>query len=918
LGEQVSEDPSGDPVSRDHVVANHNRWSRSVFNFKDLVGNTWCELNFLLTWHPDEENRHVTDFAAVGIDFLTEDGSSIDFTYVPGLTRTQFDPHSCYIAGPDYHTQDSKLTRSSRVQCTFLVPAPAKQLSISIRSWRNSHPFTVHDPRLHQVSQSTSSHEEDAEQTNADPNVLRGAWITSRRSWHSLNHKPVWLSYATVPDHPLFIRGQLINESMASDGALVQVVFRNAHGEQLPPPYSGIPVSPDIGSFIEIPAHRQTRRFTLELLPPAQAATVDLGFQVKRDGSTMELVTPLEISLGEDLLLESISGQASPDALGFLAEALKRLTPDPNARHSADSGALDLLTSHKDLPTSLTIQDKLRAVQQGETTTFSSGQLSLLDFPAWPLPDVPDWNEDPFQSPTWRLEYHSLSWLLDLAKSHESGSLRRAMNLGASWSEANPWDGQRDPLSAYPLSTAFRAEVFVHLLALDMQAKKPASSKNRQILVAEIVRHAFALAEIVSQNLFPHSILHIRAACALLTLSRAISRFPLAAYWRSLALAHLRSGFDLLLGSDGSSIEQSQHYRLELISLGLILNQSLESVPEAEDFRDELTALLKENLRIVVAVTDPAGMLPPFGDIPRGHHHASWMRRLISGYGRSLLLDHNLAEELSYPTGSRAFISETAGMAAFRDYRRKPNWNYLCASFGEKRHENGHHDCASFVYSSGGVRWITDPGGSSFHDTGPARHFLISSSAHNVAMPDGREQTSGIGWVEANLTLENATVLQIGTNVYGPGYTHSRIFICLADLRAVAVFDRFTTTQRPITCEGLLHFERDVAVAIVDATQAISFRGQRRLRILPYLIEGKIGGMSVENGRNEHVGALQGFVSSPTDGFKPANVLHYRFSGSSSVCGGVILTEDQQSLRSMSELLASSGLKRLLWSRSDS
>jgi hypothetical protein len=185
-------------------------------------------------------------------------------------------------------------------------------------------------------------------------------------------------------------------------------------------------------------------------------------------------------------------------------------------------------------------------------------------------------------------------------------------------------------------------------------------------------------------------------------------------------------------------------------------------------------------------------------------------------------------------------------------------------------------------------------------------------------MPDGREQTSGIGWVEANLTLENATVLQIGTNVYGPGYTHSRIFICLADLRAVAVFDRFTTTQRPITCKGLLHFERDVAVAIVDATQAISFRGQRRLRILPYLIEGKIGGMSVENGRNEHVGALQGFVSSPTDGLKPANVLHYRFSGSSSVCGGVILTEDQQSLRSMSELLASSDLKRLLWSRSDS
>jgi hypothetical protein len=464
---------------------------------------------------------------------------------------------------------------------------------------------------------------------------------------------------------------------------------------------------------------------------------------------------------------------------------------------------------------------------------------------------------------------------------------------------------------------ALRAEVLVHLLTLDIQARKPASSRSHQILVAEIIRHAFALAEIVSQNLFSHSILHIRSACALLTLSRAISRFPLAPYWRSVALAHLRSGFDLMLGSGGSSIEQSQHYRLELISLGLILNHSLEGMPEAEDFREKLTPLLRESLRIVVAVTDPAGMLPPFGDAPRGHHHASWMRRLISGYGRSLLLDHSLAEELSYPTGSRAFISEAAGMAAFRYYDRKPNWNYLCASFGEKRHENGHLDCASFVYSSGGVRWITDPGGSSFHDAGPARQFLISSKAHNVVIPDGREQTPGAGWIKSHLTYKNATVLQIGTNAYGPDYAHCRTFICLEDLQAVAVFDQFTTTQRPIICEGLLHFERDTAVAIVNPTQAISFRGQRRLRISPYLVVGKIDGMSVENGRTENLGFLQGFVSSPTDGLQPANVLHYRFSGSGSVCGGVILTADQQSLISMSELLKSPDLKTLLWTNTD-
>jgi hypothetical protein len=75
--------------------------------------------------------------------------------------------------------------------------------------------------------------------------------------------------------------------------------------------------------------------------------------------------------------------------------------------------------------------------------------------------------------------------------------------------------------------------------------------------------------------------------------------------------------------------------------------------------------------------------------------------------------------------------------------------------------------------------------------------------------------------------------------------------------------------------------------------------------------------MSVENGRTENLGFLQGFVSSPTDGLQPANVLHYRFSGSGSVCGGVILTADQQSLISMSELLKSPDLKTLLWNNPD-
>ena len=157
--EQVS-DPLLNPTHGDYIVSNHNRWSRTVFEFKDVLGDAWCELNFRISWHPEERNRTAHDFAVIGVDFQTEDGSSIDFAYVPGLMRTQIDPHSCYIAGPDYCERTDDLTHSSKVQVTFLVPAPAKSLSLVVRSWRNSHPFTVRDLQLHQSIRAKSVSEQ--------------------------------------------------------------------------------------------------------------------------------------------------------------------------------------------------------------------------------------------------------------------------------------------------------------------------------------------------------------------------------------------------------------------------------------------------------------------------------------------------------------------------------------------------------------------------------------------------------------------------------------------------------------------------------------------------------------------------------------------------------------------------------------
>ncbi|MBJ6123946.1 heparinase II/III domain-containing protein [Microvirga splendida] len=879
---------------RQFIVSNQNRWSRNTLDFKDLSQDAWCELSFQISWHPEEKNRTAHDFAVIGVDFLTEDGSSIDFAYVPGLTRAQIDPQSCPIAGPDYYDRSSDQTHAGTVQCTFLVPAPAKHITVTFRSWRNSHPFTITDPKILQVAE-----HEGGDAGGASSPAPNNPW----RPWIRLNTDPVWLTYGVVPAKTLFVRGQLIKPNAGAEGALARVIFRNRNGE-IVAPSDDLPASPVVGTYIDIPVSRQTRRFTLELNPPDQAATVDLGFQVWRDEAQISLVTPLETSLSDDLLLESILSEDKADASALVGEVLNRL-------QVGGAKLIDALIDSRTLSAAPTTFDRLQAVQQGPSAALVGNELSLGSFQAWPLPESPDWTEDPYQSPSWRLEYQSLSWLLDLVRDQEAKGVHRAVDLALSWSRTNPWGQPKDALSAYPASIAIRTEVLLRLLAAASSVRGKPLEKLR-VLGAEVIQHSFALAEILGQNLFLQSILQVRIACALLSASIGLQGFPLSAYWRSVALAQLRNGFDHLLGPHGSSNEQSQHYRLELISIGMILSQHLKNHPEAEDLRRLLDMRLKDSLKALVATTDPAGMLAPFGDTPRNLHHASWLRRIISGYGRHLLSDQALAEELAYPPGPRLHTSDHAGLIAFRNYEQKPGWGYLCASIGEQRHENGHYDCTSFVYSARGVRWITDSGGSGVMEAGPARQYLLSSRAHNVAIPDSREQSAGFGRTEATIALEKAHAVRVGTNVHGPCYDHSRVFVCLDDMNAIAVFDRFRSSRSAISFEACLHFEDAIAVALANSKLAIAFHKRDRLRIIPHPVAGTLTGLRVQNGQSGRAGSMQGYLSSGTGGLKPANVLSYGFAGASEVCGGVILATTEDGLKRLVNLIATPQVQKLL------
>ncbi|WP_112664683.1 heparinase II/III domain-containing protein [Microvirga flavescens] len=906
---QHAGDAAPGPADGQHTIATKNRWSRVVLKFRDLAPDVWCEFSFRISWESDEEARNVQDFAAIGFSFHADDGSLIDFASVPGLHRAQIDPYCDFVPGPAYHDRHSELTHTGHARVGFFVPAPATSLTITIRSWRNSHPFRVERLSLRQFVQGRAAAETTQEPRPSQEELH--ASIPVPRRWRALRTDPQWLGYGVVPGHRLFIRGQVIAKGAERDGALARIVYRDALGNAIAPPYAETLATPAIGAFVNIPTNLQANRFTLELLPPHEAAFVEIGFQAWRDDVDMELVLPLEASLEDCLLLESISTEESAGATRFLHDLVERLALTPMRDGKlVQADLLDTLLGSEPLGTAFTIQKKLRSIQLGERQEFSSGHISLATFPAWQLPNDLTWTEDPFRSPAWRLDFQSLSWLLDLP--HDTpASIDHAISIALSWLNENPWGSPKDGLSSHPLALARRAEVFLELLALET----PSKNKDLRALITllgETIRHGFALAEIVGQNVFPLSIHQIHAAAALLAIAQALPRLPLSRYWSSLALEHLREGYGALIAPDGTIAEPSQHYRLELISLGLILNSILEPLPEAASFRQELLPRLQGPARSCIALTDPSGALPAFGDAPHGYAHAPWMRRLLARYGQPWISDDAIRSELSYPEGARTLVFEKSGIAAARYFEQGRPWAHLSASFAMQRQMHGHFDCTSFNYAAGGVRWITDAGGAADAEAGPPRQYLISPRAHSVAMPDGREPTSGTAWLRAATSLAGVTILDIVSNVHGPDYAHRRIFVFLNNLSAIAVFDHFAGSGASLIFEGLLHLEPEVTAFIAGPQLAVGVRDKRKLRIVPHAIQGRFGGFEIAQGRNERPSSVQGFVSRRPGTLEPANTIRYAFAGPKSVCGGVLLSLDDSSLKRLKAIVESAELKDIL------
>ncbi|GAB6844633.1 hypothetical protein HNR00_000365 [Methylorubrum rhodinum] len=848
-----------------HVVAANHRFARAVLAFEGLRPGAWACLELGLAYDGTEAAGLSPDCIGIGFDFLAADGSSLDLDHVPGLARSLLDPQAAWIAGP-------ALADGQRpVRVAFRMPDQACDLAVTVRSWRNTAPVTVSDPIL-LIGR-------------PDP----GPAPRRRR----LDEGPLVLRYALPDGVGLTLRGQLTAPRPDEHAARVRLVYRDAADAEIAPPYPGAVSVPGLGAVVNLSAVPQARRFTLALRPPTGAAGVDLAIGPWEDAERptgAELVGEPELALEDDFRLESLCGDDALDAAVFLARLADRLglPEDRPVGWIAPLGG-DPVPS----PAPLARARALRAGPDRSIRLDDEGgaSLALAGLPDWSVPAAPDWREDPFRSVPWRLAYQSLTWLLPLAGL--SGQERRARALAASWSAANPWGMPSDPLSLHPAALAPRAEVLASLLAGD--------GPDRGTIAAEAARHGFALAEIVGQNTLARGLPGIQAAAALLALARALPAFPFAPFWETLARRSLDQGFDALLGTDGTFAESALQRRLDLLGHGRSVADLLGDEAPGPTIAARVAAALPGLARLL----DPGGRLPPFGDGASALDHAGWIARLVRPEAGDLVAARDAAPA-EPPT-------EACDVTALRYDGPERGWaHFACQHAGPSLPE--HRDATSFVFATGGSRWIVEGGGEGT-ETGAARHYLPSARAHNVAIPDGREPVAGRAWPTARLDLDGARVLAFASNVHGPDYDHARLFLVLDDLGGLAVLDRFVARSdgpsRAVSFEGLLHLPPDTLVALSGPRRALARQEGGRLDFQPWTVTGQGAGMDVVIGRSDRPGRMQGFVAAGNGGLRAAPVLRYAFTGRGRVCGGMILAADGEAERRLVHLLGTDAVRRL-------
>ena len=463
-------------------------------------------------------------------------------------------------------------------------------------------------------------------------------------------------------------------------------------------------------------------------------------------------------------------------------------------------------------------------------------EFSGLGYPAWTVPAVPTWREDPFANVSWLTRYQGLGWLMAVAGAYrETGRRQYLDELTAyvmSWI-ASEGDPQRASKRAwYDHAVALRAEMLVFLLDTDLAGVLP-TDEYESVLIS-LATHAHFLDGLLDNPAYRghnHRLFH---ALALYNLAEIFPEFRGADAWRGHATAKLSQLLDDMVSpSDGVELEQAASYHYLAMTLFEDAADYLRSHDPslAREFADRIELMTTFG----AAIISPVGTVPALGDTDYGaaggpgvikdaeqRGFGSAIARFVVSRGST---GTRPPDQLVFPDGGYVVMRPSYGDAGpWADDLQ------VVMDVGPARRIHGHEDGLSFVLNAAGEPLLIDPGGPYLYGS-PAEHALFSDAeAHNSVVVGGEGQH--LGPVEHLHTADTTgfSVVDAATTS-DAGYTHQRTLVLLKP-DTVVVVDRIIGAAPNQPAVLRYHLAPDASAAAAGGATVSVRQGKARMRIL--------------------------------------------------------------------------------------
>lgn len=447
---------------------------------------------------------------------------------------------------------------------------------------------------------------------------------------------------------------------------------------------------------------------------------------------------------------------------------------------------------------------RFRRLEEGFISVFRSlPETALVHDPAWKM--------DPLGNKTWRLFYHTLSWLValvwgaDHGPSPETARLRIAEAV-SSYLDANVFSTPADKIAWDDHATADRLAILCHLWRRILSHPNVLIDRFRLVRAAEI--HVDKLVEFYQSRRWltsNHGLFH---SFALLSFALTFGDSSHSHRARSIGSEYLREVVSNLVDTtEGISLEQSLYYH----QFGLKLLRQARSFLDRSypDLATVLDGVTDGMVDFNLCVRLPGDVMPAIGDTQVGARIPQDCLQPAPGETSEYLTYIDSGGDGGKPF-PRLMVYPNAGYAVFRHgevWEGKVTRSVFL--FQPERLAHGHFDALSLTLHILGTDVLVDSGGPYAYGDPLRFAYFMASHAHNVVLVNGENHKSPARLLDygSALDCEWAAAEHNGYD----GRTVTRTVVSIGE-DGFAILDVVTGDGSEALFETLWHFPASSAV----------------------------------------------------------------------------------------------------------